>query len=156
MPGAIGNENARKWLDKDLKKIADKVRSLSPEAVAIVCIIVELGISQDQYYHLVSKYPIVAQAHKYAKSCIAAKAWKQSFEGKGFPNILTLAIKRHDTNHLKHENEDLKAKERIKGDEKIRTQTALVVDNKDMITDMISIAAQAIQDTNAKKKRENA
>lgn len=152
MPGTFGNQNARRWSDDALKKVSRIIRETAPHVAAIVSIIVKLDISQDQYYHLVDTHEVVQQAHKYAKSCIASKAWTQAFDGEGYPNILTMAIKRHDKHHMISENKQTKETEKIKGDEKIRTQNALIDDNKDTLTEM-AVAAQAIQDINAKKKQ---
>lgn len=102
MAGApLGNENAKKWTDEEIDKIAKKIEEYSDDAYSIVGIIAKLNITQDVYYDLVERYPIVSQVNDLAKNKISEKAWKHGFMQKGFPNILQLAIRNHDKGNKK-------------------------------------------------------
>lgn len=125
----MGNKNAQKYTDKDIAKIVKKVKELAPGVCSIVEIIANLEISQRNYYDLVDRYPAVSAVHDLAKNYVSTKAWKQSYEGKGFPNILQMAIKRHDRAEVNSHLKELIAIEKAKSDIRIREKKE-IADNE--------------------------
>lgn len=121
----FGNQNAKTWTDEDIQKLAKDIADLAPEVCSIVEICYKLKLTQGVYYDLVERYPPVSESHNLAKAAISMKAWKQSYEGKGFPNVLTMAIKYHDVSSSKTELEQLKASENAKADVRIREKKEL-------------------------------
>jgi len=120
-----GNQNAKTWTDEEIEKVAKDIAELAPHVCSIVEICYKLRLTQGVYYDLVERYPPVSESHDLAKAAISMKAWKQSYEGKGFPNVLTMAIKYHDVSSSKTELAQLKASENAKADVRIREKKEL-------------------------------
>ena len=115
-----GNQNGRTRSLEEIEEIAKQIKELAPHVCSIVAIIAQLEISQRNYYDLVERYPSVSEAHDLAKNAISSLAWSQGFKQKGFPNILQMAIKRHDVRETPSQVKEVKDIERVKADEKIR------------------------------------
>lgn len=124
-PKKLGNLNAQKYTEEDIIKIAENIKKLAPTVCSLVEISYKLGITQSVYYDLVDRYPLVSEANDLAKAAVSVKAWRQSYEGKGFPNVMTMAIKYHDKNTQRREKEMLQEAENIKAEARIKEKKAL-------------------------------
>lgn len=121
-----GNINAQKYSDDDLEKIAATIIKHSKSEVSIVGIVYHLEISQRNYYDLVERYQVVSDAHDLAKIAVARLAWQRSYDEKGYPNVLTMAIRNHDEGTNSCTQKNLKEEEQIKSDIRIKERKALL------------------------------
>jgi hypothetical protein len=121
----MGNQNSRTWLPKDIKEISNKITELAPHVYSIVEICAKLKISQGIYYDLVDRYTSVSEAHDQAKSEISCKAWSQGFNQQGFPNILQMAIKRHDKQEVKSQLKEIEGIKQVEADIRVNEKREL-------------------------------
>tara|TARA_R110000751_G_scaffold60367_2_gene126051 strand:- start:20238 stop:20825 length:588 start_codon:yes stop_codon:yes gene_type:complete len=153
-----GNKVGLKWTDEKIQELCAEIDRLSKTEFSVIGIVAELQIQEANLYDLAKRYKKVAEFLDLAKKRIARKAWKHGFESLGFPNILQMAIRRHDPLLSKEEKKDeydqLRKIEKMKTDEKIRAAKELgeAVEKGDMLTPAQALMISKMVDAEVEKR----
>jgi len=157
-----GNQHAKKWNDKERKELCDSLLlvandELKPE-YTLKQICYRAGHAYDDIDKLKDAYNDVFRTWKQIKSVLQQRWLQLAIKNEGNSKVVNQFLNYHSVEITDHEDDRevkrTKRIEKVKADEKIRTQNALVNDNKDILIDIVTNASQAIQDINAKKKQE--
>lgn len=149
------------WTDEKRKKLIEELLIVANDEdekeYTIKQICYRAGYSHEAIEELKKVYDDVATAWSSMKSILQKRWLKLAIENKGNAKVVGQFLNYHSQEIVEHEDkreiEKAKILEKIKTDEKIRSQKALVEDNEDALVNIVTNAAQAIQEINSKNKK---
>jgi hypothetical protein len=149
------------WTDEKRKKLNDALIAVAQDEVqkeyTIKQICYRAGHSYDTVEELKNDHADVRATWLIMKGILQKRWLELAIENKGNSKVVSQFLDYHSREVTKSEDdreyEQFKRIEKVKTDEKIRSQQAFVDNNEEVITNIISSAAQAIQDISKKNKK---
>lgn len=154
----LGNKNAIAWAEEDLQALAEKIAEsvAAPECFSLCQIATDCDMLASNLCNVVKNYKVVREAYEKARQILSSRFTELGRSGKGHSAFVMRMIPYYNQQLAQFELDLVDKQEKVKTDHKIRGQKALVEDNKEALSSIISDAAQAIQDRNAKAKKDAA
>lgn len=149
------------WTDEKRKKLIEELLVVANDEdekeYTLKQICYRAGYSYEAIEELKKVYDDVATIWSTMKSILQRRWLALAIENKGNAKVVSQFLNHHSKEVLddedKRELEKTKRIEKVKTDEKIRSQKAFVNDNEEVIINIVSSTAQAIQDINSKNKK---
>lgn len=151
------------WTDKKRKELVDALLTVAEDEkkkeYTIKQICYRAGYSYDSVEELKKVYSDVSTAWFKIKSILQKRWLELAIENKGNAKVVCQFLNYHSKEITSAEDEreyeQFKRIEKVKTDEKIRSQQSFADNNEELIINIVSSAAQAIQDRSKKNKIED-